>query len=92
MGVIGAKGRRVVTLQAVASQTGHEIKVFLGCDLYELHEAVKAVGVDLLMGNSQATYIGDDEKITFARIGFSVQDLGWLPAKSDHRVWRQAVM
>ena len=82
----------VADVQAVASQTGHEIEIISGCDLYEMHEAVKAVGVDLLMGNSQATYIRDDEKIAFARIGFSVQDLGWLPAKSDHRVWRQAAV
>jgi len=59
---------------AVASQTGHEIKIISGCDLYELHEAVKAVGIDLVMGNSQATYIGDDEGIAFARIGFPVYD------------------
>ncbi len=26
------------------------------------------------MGNSQAKYIGDDEKIAFARIGFPVYD------------------
>ncbi|PXF61643.1 MAG: hypothetical protein C4B59_03600 [Candidatus Methanogaster sp.] len=61
-------------VQAVASQTGHEIEIISGCDLYELHEAVKAVGVDLVMGNSQATYIGDDEKVAFARIGFPVYD------------------
>ena len=76
----------VADVQAVASQTGHEIEIISGCDPCELHEAVKAVGVDIVMGNSQATYIGDDEKIAFARIGFPVQDLGWLPAKSDHRV------
>jgi nitrogenase molybdenum-iron protein beta chain len=64
----------VADVQAVASQTGHEIKIISGCDLYELHEAVKAVGVDLVMGNSQATYIGDDEKTAFARIGFPVYD------------------
>ncbi|PHP45503.1 hypothetical protein B6V01_003730 [Methanosarcinales archaeon ex4572_44] len=51
----------VADVQAVASQTGHEIKIISRCDLYELHEAVKAVGVDLLMGNSQAKYIADDE-------------------------------
>ena len=39
-----------------------------------LHESVKKVGVDLVMGNSQATYIGDDEKIAFARAGFTVYD------------------
>ncbi|MEA1864267.1 MAG: nitrogenase component 1 [Euryarchaeota archaeon] len=64
----------VADVQAVASQTGHEIEIISGCDLYELHEAVKAVGVDLVMGNSQAKYIGDDEKIAFARIGFPVFD------------------
>ena len=35
---------------------------------------MKAVGVDLVMANSQATCIGDDEGIAFARIGFSVYD------------------
>ncbi|KAF5416076.1 MAG: hypothetical protein C5S48_03925 [Candidatus Methanogaster sp.] len=79
----------VADVEAVASQTGHEITIISGCDLYELHEAIKRVGVDLVMGNSQAKYIGDDEKIAFARIGFPVQDLGWLPAKSDHRVRRR---
>jgi len=66
-----------------------EIEVLSGCDLYELHEAVKAVGVDLLMVNLQRKYIADGEGLAFARVGFPVQDLGWLPAKSDHRVWRR---
>ncbi len=38
------------------------------------HKSVKRVGVDLVMGSSQATYIRDDEKIAFARIGFPVFD------------------
>ena len=50
----------VADVQAVASQTRHEIEIISGCDLYEMHEAVKAVGVDLVMGNSQGKYIADD--------------------------------
>lgn len=64
----------VKDVQAIASQTGHEIEILSGCDLYGLHEAVKEVGVDLIMGNSHAKYIADDEKIAFARIGFPVFD------------------
>jgi nitrogenase molybdenum-iron protein beta chain len=64
----------VKDVQAIASQTGHEIEILSGCDLYGLHEAVKEVGVDLVMGNSHAKYIADDEKIAFARIGFPVFD------------------
>jgi nitrogenase molybdenum-iron protein alpha/beta subunit len=64
----------VADVQAVASQTGHEIEIISGCDLYELHEAVKAVGVDLLMGNSHERYIADDEGLAFARVGFPVYD------------------
>jgi len=37
-----------------------------------LHKSVKRVGVDLVMGNSQATYIGGDEGLAFARVGFTV--------------------
>ena len=37
----------------------------------------------------QGKYIVDDEWLAFARVGFPVQDLGWLPAKSDHRVRRR---
>ena len=56
----------VADVQAVASQTGHEIEIISGCDLYELHEAVKAVGVDLVMANSHGKYIADDEGLAFA--------------------------
>ncbi|MEA3281767.1 MAG: nitrogenase component 1 [Euryarchaeota archaeon] len=36
------------------------------------HKSVERSGVDLLMANSQAEYIGDDEKIAFARLWFLV--------------------
>ena len=61
-------------MQAVASQTGHEIEIISGCDPCELHEAVKAVGVDLVMGTSHGKYIADDEGLAFARVGFPVFD------------------
>jgi hypothetical protein len=55
----------VADVQAVASQTGHGIKIISGCDLYELHDAVKRVDVDLLMGNSHEEYVADDEGVRF---------------------------
>ncbi len=62
----------VADVQALASQTEHEIEIISGYDLYDLHEAVKAVGVDLLMGNSHGKYLTDDRGLAFARIGFPV--------------------
>ena len=52
-------------MQAVASQTGHEM-IISGCDLYELHEAVKAVGIDLLMGGSPSHEAGSYSMIELA--------------------------
>ena len=37
----------VADVHAAASQTGHEIEIISGCDLCDLHGAVKAAGVDL---------------------------------------------
>jgi len=64
----------VKDVQAIASQTGHEIEIIPGCDLYELHEAVKRVGADLLMANTHGKVIADDEGLAFARLGFPVYD------------------
>lgn len=71
----GTKSKEFVKdVQAIASQTGHEIEILSECDLYGLHEAVKAAGVDLLMANTHGKSIADDEKIAFARLGFPVYD------------------
>ncbi|PXF58811.1 MAG: hypothetical protein C4B59_12710 [Candidatus Methanogaster sp.] len=37
-----------------------------------LHESVKRVGVDLVMGSSHGKYIADDGGLAFARVGFAV--------------------
>ena len=56
------------------ARPGGEIEIISGRDIYDLHEAVKAVGVDLLMGNSHGKCIADDGELAFARVGFPVYD------------------
>jgi nitrogenase molybdenum-iron protein beta chain len=43
-------------------------------DLFELHQRIKNVPVDLIIGNTYCKYIAREEKIPFVRFGFPVLD------------------
>ena len=49
-------------------------KILNGRDLYELHNAVREIGADIIFGNTKCAPIAKDEDLAFVRCGFPVYD------------------
>ncbi len=61
-------------IKAVNSEYKTDTQILEGTDLYEFHEAVKAQGAELILGNSKGKDVADDEGVPLVRFGFPVYD------------------
>lgn len=48
--------------------------ILAGGDLYDMHQAIKAKGADILIGNSYGASIAQEENIPLFRVGFPIFD------------------
>ena len=61
-------------IMAVNTEYETDTQILEGTDLYEFHEAVKAQGAELILGNSKGKDVADDEGVPLVRFGFPVYD------------------
>lgn len=71
----GAKSKRFTEdIETISKEKGCSPVTLAGGDLYDMHEAIKKVGTDILIGNSYGASIADEENIPLFRAGFPIFD------------------
>jgi nitrogenase molybdenum-iron cofactor biosynthesis protein NifN len=66
--------RFVEDMENIAEENNISPVVLAGRDLYDLHQQVKCMDIDLLIGNSYGARIAEAENIPILRMGFPVYD------------------
>src|SRR5690606_10288470 len=61
-------------IRTISEDKGFNPVVLAGGDLYDLHQQIKEVGADILIGNSYGASIAKEENIPLYRTGFPVFD------------------
>lgn len=71
----GAESNKFVEdMNAIAEENNISPVVLAGRDLYDLHQQVKCMEIELLIGNSYGARIAEAENIPILRMGFPVYD------------------
>ncbi len=71
----GAESSRFVEdMENIAEENNISPVVLAGRDLYDLHQQVKCMDIELLIGNSYGARIAEAENIPILRMGFPVYD------------------
>lgn len=71
----GAESSKFVEdMNAIAEENNVSPVVLAGRDLYDLHQQVKCMDIELLIGNSYSARIAEAENIPILRMGFPVYD------------------
>ncbi|KAF5089331.1 Nitrogenase molybdenum-iron protein beta chain [anaerobic digester metagenome] len=71
----GVSSQRFIDdVRRISDENGNDPIVLSGGDLYDLHEHIKGVDTDLLIGNSYGARIAKEENIPLVRLGFPIYD------------------
>lgn len=71
----GAQSSRFVEeMEKIAKENNVSPVILAGSDLYDLHQQVKGLDIELLIGNSYGARIAEAEEIPLLRMGFPVYD------------------
>lgn len=71
----GSESHRFVQdIQDISQQKGFKPVVIAGGDLYEMHQAIKEKGSDIIIGNSYGASMAKEENIPLFRMGFPIFD------------------
>lgn len=66
--------RFIEDMENIAEENDVSPIILAGRDLYDLHQQVKYMDIELLIGNSYGARIAEAENIPFLRIGFPIYD------------------